>query len=244
MLLAITDTETTGTNPEQNRITDVAILLYSVEREMVIDSFSQLINETDHGTISDYIEELNGTTSDLLNEYGTVPDDGLFEKLNGMYSRADYCVAHNAQFDIGMLTKFHTRYGYEMSEYKWICTQHDIKYPRTCKYENLTYLAGYYNIINPMQHRALGDCIVVSEVLKNFKFDDIIKRNNQRHKGCGVKDEGNILATIKIDFNDMEKRDQVKSLGFKWNKQEKYWQKRVIQEDLQTLPFKVELINL
>lgn len=243
MLLAITDTETTGTSPDENRITDIGIVLFSTDAKRIIDTFSMSINEPDHGLINDYITELNGTTSDFLNDFGTHPEDErvhLFEHIQYLFDRADYCVAHNAQFDRGMLEGFYKRYNRKMPEKDWICSQRDIKYPRTCKYENLTYLSGFYNIINPMQHRAIGDAFVTTEIIKRHNIDSIIKRYKSRMNG--TIDADKVKVIVKLEFDQKEEREVVKSYQFKWDRENKLWWKMIIKEDIQTLPFKVELL--
>ncbi|MFW5782826.1 MAG: hypothetical protein ACOCWO_06005, partial [Candidatus Muiribacteriaceae bacterium] len=94
-------------------------------------------------------------------------------------------------------------------------------------YKNLTYLAGYYNILSG-GHRAIFDVFTMMNVLAMFDIRKVIN-NIGRIK-------------IKVITADPQKdRKQAIKLGFKWDQHRKYWHRKYTMEEFkkikETIPF-------
>src|SRR5574343_598483 len=112
------DTETTGlidyrkelSDPSQPRITQLAAVLMD-ENEQVLDEMCVYI-KPDGWVVPPEITELNGTTTEMLEEHGIPMVEALL-RFNEMKAQCTDRVAHNASFDKQMLAREAMAYGIE-----------------------------------------------------------------------------------------------------------------------------------
>ncbi len=147
--LAFVDIETTGSNFEQDRITEVAVLTRSPEG---VEGFERLINP--ECPIPSFIQTLTGITPEMVLEQSPFEDQAkaLFEQLQGKLF-----IAHNARFDHGFLKASFKRVGLDFKP-KVVCTVKLSRYlfPEQ-KRHNLDTLIEVHGLEVSSRHRAMGD---------------------------------------------------------------------------------------
>ncbi len=147
--LAFVDIETTGSNFERDRITEVAVAILDGNE---IEYWETLLNP--QTTIPTFIQSLTGISPAM------VQDKPLFSEIGPqIYRQLDQkiFVAHNARFDYGFLKAAFQTIGLNFRP-KVVCT---VKLSRFLfpheKKHNLDSILGRYGIINTARHRAMGD---------------------------------------------------------------------------------------
>ena len=107
MLIAVTDTETTGilrgdyTSPSAPHLASVGLLLVDVEEMRIVSSLSAMI-QPDGWEMPPEASQANGLTTEMLEDLG-LPLDHVLPTYMGLLSLADLIVAHNVKFDVGIL---------------------------------------------------------------------------------------------------------------------------------------------
>ena len=149
-MYAIIDLETTGGQPAQDRITEIAIYIHDGEK--VVDEFSTLLNPG--RAIPPFIVQLTGITNDMVND---APK--FHEVARKVVEMTEGCVfvAHNVRFDYSFLKKEFADLGYNYSR-KTLCT---VRLSRSLLPGQPSYSLGKLcqNIGIPLEnrHRAAGD---------------------------------------------------------------------------------------
>ncbi|GAB3223710.1 exonuclease domain-containing protein [Hymenobacter seoulensis] len=149
-MYAIIDLETTGGQPAQDRITEIAIYIHDGEK--VVDEFSTLLNPG--RPIPFFITQLTGITDDMVRD---APK--FHEVARQIVEITEGCVfvAHNVRFDYSFLKKEFGDLGYNYSR-KTLCT---VRLSRSLMPGQPSYSLGKLcqNIGIPLhdRHRATGD---------------------------------------------------------------------------------------
>ncbi|MCA8830135.1 exonuclease domain-containing protein [Hymenobacter pini] len=149
-MYAIIDLETTGGQPTQDRITEIAIYIHDGEK--VVDEFSTLLNPGRN--IPFFITQLTGITDDMVRD---APK--FHEVARKVVEMTEGCVfvAHNVRFDYSFLKKEFADLGYNYSR-KTLCT---VRLSRSLMPGQPSYSLGKLcqNIGIPLngRHRAAGD---------------------------------------------------------------------------------------
>lgn len=113
-LYTIIDVETTGGTTYNSRITEISIFLW--DGEQVIDEFTSLINP--QMTIPDFITDLTGIDNEMVQ---TAPSfDEVAQRILEITEGATF-VAHNVNFDYGMVSHEFQLLGYAFNRPK-LCT--------------------------------------------------------------------------------------------------------------------------
>jgi DNA polymerase III epsilon subunit family exonuclease len=156
--IVVFDLETTGLDPEVDRITEIgAIKLVNLRP---VAEFSQLVS-TDI-ELTDDIIKLTGITPEML-----VGQPEIAEVLPRFLQFIDgaILVAHNAEFDLAMLKAACSREGVDL-EWPCFCT---LKMSRELlghlENRKLDTLAAHYGLKFEARHRAIGDIKVTIGVL-------------------------------------------------------------------------------
>lgn len=213
ILLGI-DIETTGLDPEQDRVIEIGAVLWDAGEENPIHMTSCLVNEFD-GTVPPEITALTGITTWQIQEYGVSLDVAL-EKLISQAHDANYLVAHNADFEKSFLEKR----GFEAVA-GWVDTMTDIVYAPMKGHGSLSAICMTHGIFNPMPHRALPDALAMMQVLAKYDLEKVIERSK----------EPTILVVAQVNF---EEKDRAKNLAYRWNRSEapRQWSKKIKASDL------------
>ncbi|RZK42719.1 MAG: 3'-5' exonuclease, partial [Hymenobacter sp.] len=113
-MYAIIDLETTGGQPANDRITELAIYVH--DGQQVVDSYTTLVNPG--RSIPPFITQLTGITNDMV---AAAPR--FHEVARKVVEMTEGCVfvAHNVRFDYSFLKKEFADLGYNYSR-KTLCT--------------------------------------------------------------------------------------------------------------------------
>ncbi|RFM29012.1 exonuclease domain-containing protein [Deminuibacter soli] len=149
-MYAIVDIETTGSHPQDNGITEIAIILHDGEK--VEGRFSTLINPL--VPIPRYVASLTGITNEMV---GPAP---LFKEVAGNIYRllqGRIFVAHNVNFDYSFIRYHLQNAGFDWTARK-LCTLRMSRkaFPGLPKY-GLGNLCRSLDIMIENRHRATGD---------------------------------------------------------------------------------------
>jgi DNA polymerase-3 subunit epsilon len=185
MLLLIVDVETTGTNPQCDRVLELGAILYSVPEQTTVAQVSTLIPSLDNP-----VESINGIVPSATQRVGQTYAAalGLFEVY---LAQADYLVAHNADFDRQWLGKAPL----PNSPKPWLCTAKDFVWPKVRRKKvSLSSLALSYGISGIIRHRALADCQIIAAVFDRVHpLEDFVHQAIQR---CLRPQLGNAVAEV------------------------------------------------
>tara|TARA_Y100001968_G_scaffold322434_1_gene358518 strand:- start:522 stop:1367 length:846 start_codon:yes stop_codon:yes gene_type:complete len=227
MNILILDTETTGLDKEKDDCLEVGSILFNVKSRAVLaqQSFLLPVDKNEAEKINNIPAEITKLSQPLIEAIT------YFESLVQV---SDLIVAHNAEFD----KKW---FGFDKLpriEKQWICSMDDIPWPADRQLKNrpsVRDLALAYGVPVWSSHRALTDCIYLSEVFK---------RCSELEQLLIKALEPKILLRAEVSY---EQRHLAKNAGFTWNDAIKgAWSKKMSRRDLGKLefPFKeVELNN-
>ena len=155
----VTDTETTGTSAESNRVIELGAV--KVEDGEIVDRFQQLVNP--QRSIPGRITKLTGITTGMVFDAPTID-----EVLPGYLDFLDdgILTAHNLSFDKGFLDAELERMGQEPLPNETLCT---VRLARRLlpglDSKGLSRLVQFYDITVDGRHRALGDAEATGHVL-------------------------------------------------------------------------------
>ncbi|HQR22733.1 MAG TPA: exonuclease domain-containing protein [Burkholderiaceae bacterium] len=160
--LAFIDVETTGSNPERERVTEVGLVGVDFDGDAVrVTEWSSLLNPG--VPIPPEIQWLTGITNDMVRGAPTFADiaSDLYDRLDGAVF-----VAHNARFDYGFLRAEFTRAGLNFHA-KTLCTVRLSRhlYPDRAPH-TLDAIIERFGLGGEQRHRALGDARVLWRLLQ------------------------------------------------------------------------------
>jgi DNA polymerase III subunit epsilon len=211
LLLGI-DFETTGLDPQTDRVIEVGMELMDTRNWQAVESHSYLV-QWDDVLISPEITKINGITDQMVNEHG-YSNTFAFSSLGRLARRAHFFVAHNSPFEQGFLESWCQYIQFELPNLPWIDTKTDIPGHEE---KRLIHLAAEHGILNPWPHRALPDVKTMLQVLSHYDINEIIRN-------LAAPKETLIIAFPYDEF----KVKQVKALGgWRWYKEFEQWRKVV-----------------
>ncbi|MDR9426122.1 MAG: exonuclease domain-containing protein [Marinobacter sp.] len=147
---AFLDIETTGGNPQRDRMTEIGIRFWRDGE--VVGQWQSLLNPQTR--ISGFIERLTGISNAMVSDAPVFEDlaDELEQQLRGAV-----LVAHNARFDYGFIKAEFQRLGRPFSV-KVLCTVRLSRalYPEAQRH-NMDALIARHNLPQVQRHRAMGD---------------------------------------------------------------------------------------
>lgn len=167
MLLAeatfvVTDTETTGVRPEEDRLIELAAV--KVRGGEVVARFEQLVDPGCH--VPARITQITGISTAML--VGQPPPEEVLPAFRAFLGEA-VLVAHNLPFDYRFLQAELARAGLEPLANRGLCTLRLARrlLPSLASH-GLSALAQHFGLRNAARHRALGDAEVTARVLLRF----------------------------------------------------------------------------
>jgi DNA polymerase-3 subunit epsilon len=169
----VVDVETTGLNPTEDRITEIAMM--KVKNGVLLDEFSTLINPL--VSIPASITNLTGIDNLMVADAPTARE--VAPTIADFLGNAIF-VAHNAQFDWGFVSQTTMRErGIELNNSQ-LCT---VKLSRIIlphlPSKSLGPVTTALNITIPERHRASGDAYATALVL--VKFISYVQRKHDIH---------------------------------------------------------------
>lgn len=168
----VIDLETTGGNPESEKIIEVGMV--KIENRRISEERSFLINpEKD---IPDFVQKLTGIRKADVKHSPKI-DEVIDEIIQ--FIGDSILVAHNTSFDIPFLNGVLKKLQRPALENKVICTNIMTKYmiPDIMS-SNLTYMSQIFNIPHSQAHRAIEDARATGELL--LKYLDIFESKSIR----------------------------------------------------------------
>ncbi len=158
----VVDVETTGMNPVEDRITEIAMM--KVKGGVLVDEFSTLVNPL--VPIPHMITGITGIDNMMVQDAPTAREIAPY--IREFLSDAVF-TAHNAAFDWGFVTQTMLRETGLALENPTLCT---VKLSRRIlpqlKSKSLGHVARYLDIRIPERHRASGDAYATALVLLKY----------------------------------------------------------------------------
>lgn len=176
-MYAIIDIETTGGQPAQDKITEIAIFIH--DGNQVVEQYHSLINP--QRPIPFFITQLTGITDDMVKD---APKFYEVAKDIVQITEGRIFVAHNVRFDYSFLKKEFSDLGFNFQR-KTLCTVRLSRslIPGLPSY-SLGKLCQSINIDLKMRHRAIGDAEATTEL-----FDRLLKINPGEMQASGDSQE-------------------------------------------------------
>jgi DNA polymerase-3 subunit epsilon len=216
MLILGLDFESDHFDPETTKVTELGLVLWDTELKQPVEIYSSLVKEVGREPLSKKIVEITGITDSMIERYGRSPFE-VIDSFLKMYAKADFVLAHNGNnFDRPLMRNFLGRYLSEgekklLSPKEWIDSLTDVDYPEICSHKNMTYLQGFYKVVNPFAHRAVTDVLTMLTIFdKNFDWQEMID----------ISRSPTMRFTAQVDYHN---RDVAKDAGFKWDSVKRIW---------------------
>jgi DNA polymerase-3 subunit epsilon len=235
----IIDTETNGDKDNPICI-EIGWVLYSIEHQTMLDCGSFLCNlgEKNKATL---INKIPSPVPVDSNSTGVVQD--LFNYITqdpNHFNDDIYIVAHNKTFD-KKIVELHFDELWDDEEYenykekKWLCTYEDFAlFPDEYQGKrDLISLAQFYGVGISSSHRAIYDCLLISEV-----FNRVL----DLQKAFAIAVERSKKSLI-IALASYEEKKIVKEHGFHWNEANGYFTKVIPTVELNHLDYPFKIIN-
>lgn len=213
-LIALIDTETTGTDPSKGAVViEASWALMHVATAKVLEIHSRLFRET-----SNPAESINGIPVALLEE-GDEPEPVVLD------SRVTAIVAHNAEFDRQWKV-------FRPLELPWLDTR-DWRWPRASADSKLVEIALAHGVGVTSAHRAYTDVLLMAALLE--RVHEVVPLADQLEYARRPRQ----LFEALVSF---EEKDKAKSAGFKWEPDRKRWVRRMLPEDVAKLGFRTRAV--
>lgn len=215
--LAILDTETTGPDPDKDQCIEVAVCLYDLVAAAPVATFSSLIRAESNTAF-----DVNRIPVDILKD--ATPADVVWKRVAIFAETADVFLAHRADFDRGF-TPEPLR-----SSRPWVCSKFHVEWPEGKLGDHLLHLALAHGIGVVHAHRAYSDVDTLSRLLTRVAE----KHDLQEMFRLAMRPRKKYAAIVSYDD-----REKAKQAGFAWVPERKAWEREMVAEDVEKLPFKV-----
>lgn len=191
------DVETTGLSPENNKIIEVAAILF--EDGEIIQSYNSLVNPG--VSVPPSATAINHITNEMVQNAPkeTVVFSELVEFLGDVLNQQTAICAHNASFDMNFLSETLMRLGYN-GEIFYVDTlslsRNLIKGLTNYKQDTV---AEYFGLVNTQSHRAGADAEICGKILWNLlqiKEKEEEKRLKDLEKNRPCDEELEVCAYI------------------------------------------------
>ncbi len=151
------DFETTGLDTRTSRIIEIGAIKYVNKKE--VGRFSQLVHP--QIPLPKEIIRITGIDDSML--IGMPPIQEVLPNFHD-FLRGSIGVAHNAEYDVGMMYHESNRLGISC-DYTIICTLKMARHFLKLESRKLDSLATHYGLQFESRHRSIGDILVTAEVL-------------------------------------------------------------------------------
>jgi DNA polymerase-3 subunit epsilon len=218
----ICDSETTGLPDDPNvRLIEAAAVWWSIDLGVTLANWSELVEGS-----TNEAEKINKIPAAAL-VHG-LPREYALEGLKSRAARADVIIAHRKEFDMFFLGDLGR---------PWICSKNEIEWgPDVEPGSSLLYTAAGLGVPIITQHRALTDCLLLAEC-----FTRIWHRSGTD----GVREMLRLAQRPRsrcVAQLPYERKDEAKTLKYRWNPGMKSWWKDVVDEEITKLPFQVRRV--
>lgn len=164
-LFCVIDVETTGGRYNEDRITEIAVIVHNGKR--IVEEYSTLVNP--ERPIQPFVVALTGITDQMVEDAPTFGE--IASKILSL-TEGKIFVAHNVRFDYGVIRREFNKLGINFHR-KQLCT---VKLSRKILPGYPSYSLGNIcrdlNIPNSDRHRAYGDALATTLLLEKIIFND------------------------------------------------------------------------
>jgi len=209
----ILDLETTGLDSKRDVIIEIGIIKFAVsagsEPEMV-ECYSAV---QDPGfPLSKEIIEITGLSDAVLS--GRQID---WMKVRSLLEESSIVIAHNADFDRSFIEARKELSGIRSH---WGCSvKHILWKKKGFATRSLNYLAADHGFLNPFAHRALFDCATTFRLIAPH-LTELVTNSYEPEV---------LVSAVGAAF---EKKDALRTHGYKWDAEERVWKKRILNVEL------------
>jgi DNA polymerase-3 subunit epsilon len=217
------DTETTGLNPETDRIIEFGYALWDTGLRRITaagDFFMKLDVDIPDETWAE-AEAIHGIPKSVVMERGSDPKT-LVKFVKTAAKSADAWAAHNGSgFDRPFVDNWFSRYPDVLPDFPkplWIDTRLDLPKPVQGK---LTHIAADHNFLNPFAHCALADVLTMLKILDCYDLEKVVER---------ARIPNITISAVGLPF---ARKDEARDRGYYWRPEEKLWKKVIKQCDLE-----------
>ncbi|MDA4129152.1 MAG: 3'-5' exonuclease [Thaumarchaeota archaeon] len=209
------DFETTGLNPEGDRVLEVGAALYSTGQKKVLESAGYLVKSS--VPVSEHVTAITGITQSAVDKFGYESKDAL-EALLDLADQADAFLGQNVvRFDKRFLENWARREGLAFPNKLWIDSRTDL--PGT-EGKHLNYMAADEGFLNLFPHSALTDVLTVIKLTQRHDFNKIVERAQSP-------------TVVLLGHQKREDNNLAKARKFSWNGDYRVWWKTVKQLDVE-----------
>ena len=160
-MFAVVDLETTGGSFRYEKIIEIAIVIFDGEK--ILDQFQTLVNP--QRSIPPNITRLTGITNEMVKD---APKFFEVAKEVVEFTEGQVFVAHNVNFDYNFLRQEYQSLGFNFSRKKVCTVQLSRKLIPGRRSYSLGNLSRDLAIENDARHRAMGDAMATTELLKKL----------------------------------------------------------------------------
>ena len=208
--VAVTDTETTGTDPLTDEVIDIAVVVLEVDTagEIVgIASAGQALRDPGM-PIPEHITRLTGISNDEVR--GKTID---LDRIERRLAAADVRIAHNARFDIAFLESLlpglaGASWACSASDFDWVAAGFD-----GYKQGHLLMQLGFFNTA----HRAMSDVISLIHLLSHRL------PHGQTVLGALLANAQKPSIRFEATGAPFDRRSLLKARGYKWDARQRVW---------------------
>ena len=222
MRTVILDVETTGTNPDHDRVIEVGAVLFDLDHVSVVHCFSTIVRSD-----TNEAESVNGIPVGLLRSELAPVGISAWGPIEAMCETADVIAAHNASFDASITpSKIRMRL-------PWVCTMEDFVWPRQSS-KSLTAICLAHGVGVSHAHRALTDCMLIARLLERVaEMGGDLPAMFAR----AMRPKVRVVAMVSFAENQL-----AKDAGFRWDPNARHWWRSMPDEDRAALGFQSKVV--
>lgn len=215
--VAIVDLETSGLDPDEDKIIELALMLAWVDDEgRILNHTPPRVWREDPGVpLAPEIKRLTGLTDEDL--AGQAIDDDM---VLALLRRADLLIAHNASFEIAWLERHYP----ELRGAAWACSMRDVDWLVAGfdgrAQQHLLAQTGWFSDA----HRADLDVWSLFWLARQVGADSIGDRERS-HMSRLLKGADRSTVLVQAKGAPFAAKDWLRGRGYRWNAPEKCWQK-------------------
>ena len=249
MLVMVIDTETTGLDTSKDLVIEMAAALLDTKSRSLVAAYSNLISADENP--AEHVNHI--PVSALQLEIAKTPDLVPFASMALV---ADIIVAHNSAFDQPMVDRLFAAHGVDLIDKPWVCSYSQMLFPKDLGLngyqrggsmaelvkalraglgrggsKKLAHLAVDHGLMVVDAHRAINDVFILSNLLLTL---------NEEEFEAEVLDALTPRLLYNARLARFEDKDLAKERGFRWNGEQKKWQKALVADEIPGLPFPVD----
>lgn len=219
------DTETTGFDPSQDQVIEVAACLYDLEIGCPIESYASLI----FSASGNPIERINRIPTAAIN--GAPHGIAVWRRVAEMAAASDVVAAHNAQFDRSFVRAAGIA---SVADRHWVCTMDDFEWDGSGSLK-LVEIALGYGLGVASAHRALADVDTMARLFTRVKemgadLPALFRR--------AARPKRRYVARVSFEMKHL-----AKEAHFRWDEPRREWWKMLVPEDVTAMGFPFQIVQ-